>query len=159
MTAGMTPNDSGTATTSPRLYPNRAAPVPATISEPSGPDSPGTPRDPNPESGHSPSDRQGSPEGDQGPAGDTDTRVPGRQEVRAARKRRRRLSIGCAVVLTVCTAITLLIVGLARDHTPSSLGVVPVAQMASSVGVRHHTFPDITSMETPDAPASVGGNR
>ena len=47
-----------------------------------------------------------------------DPRIEGRRQLRAARKRRRRISIVCAVLIAVCMALTLLLVAIARAARP-----------------------------------------
>ncbi len=38
----------------------------------------------------------------------------GRRELRVARRRRRRITVACALLVAACTAVTLLLVALAR---------------------------------------------
>jgi len=91
------------------------------------------------------------------PAGDA--RTESRSALRAARRRRRRISIVCAVLIAVCTALTLLIVAVARDRTPGPQVVIPAASFAVSPPVDHHAIPAIPSPEILGAPAPQGGHR
>lgn len=81
-----------------------------------------------------------------------------RRALRAQRRQRRRIAIGCAVLIAVCVLITLVIVNIARDRTsvPQSEGrLTPVA-------VVHNDFLSASihpSTDTPGAPAPVGGHR
>ncbi len=88
-----------------------------------------------------------------------DPRVEGRRQVRAARKRRRRISIVCAVLIALCTALTLLIVAIARTHTPDPMVVSPTAMAVTAPGVGHQAVPVIESAQTLGAPAPQGGHR
>lgn len=88
-----------------------------------------------------------------------DPRTEGRRQLRAARKRRRRISIGCAVLIAVCTAVTLLIVAVARDRSPSLLVVNPSSALVSPPPVVHHADPATESTETLGALAPQGGHR
>lgn len=51
----------------------------------------------------------------------------GRRELRAACHQRRRLAALCAVFVAVCLALTLLVVTLARDRSPSPQGAPAVS--------------------------------
>ena len=74
-----------------------------------------------------------------------------RRARRTARHRRRHLSVGCAVLITVCLVITILIVGMARNRTPGPQTVVPALSLppepAGSRPLVHSSNP--TSFVTP----------
>jgi len=57
-----------------------------------------------------------------------DPRTESRRELRAARHHRRRIMVVCALVITACVVMTVLIVGMARDQKPvaQAAGAVPV---------------------------------
>jgi hypothetical protein len=179
MIVGTTPTEPGTTKTS-RLYPkpeealDRAAQaqglpgspeaaevaVPAHDLEPeAGPSHSGPP----PEQGaidvRSDADADGEVQADlqtevEGADPVTVSRAEGRQALRAARRRRRRISIGCAVLIALCTIATVLIVDLARVRTSGLPAMAPPARMASpSTGV-HLLVPRYESTATLDALAS-----
>ncbi len=54
-----------------------------------------------------------------------DSRADVRRSLRAARRHRRHIMVGCAVVIAVCVVLTLLIVGMARDRRPATQVIVP----------------------------------
>jgi len=89
----------------------------------------------------------------------TVSRAEGRQALRAARRRRRRISIGCAVLIALCTVATVLIVDLARVRTSGLPAMAPSARMASPSTAVHLLLPRYESTATLDAPASQGGHR
>ncbi len=89
----------------------------------------------------------------------SDARTEGRREMRAARRRRRRISIGCAVLIAACTAVTLLVVAIARDRSPNPLVVNPPGAIITSSSARYPAaVPDHLSIETLGAPAPPGGH-
>jgi hypothetical protein len=100
-----------------------------------------------------------TPTADPYPDPDASTPVNGRQALRAARKRRRRISIVCAVVIAGCTAITMLIVGLASSRASSPQAVAPATAHLRSVPVDLRALPDNQSYRELDAAASRGGQR
>jgi hypothetical protein len=89
----------------------------------------------------------------------TVSRAEGRQALRAARRRRRRISIGCAVLIALCTIATVLIVDLARVRTSGLPAMAPSARMASPSTAGHPLLPPYESTATLDALASQGGHR
>jgi hypothetical protein len=155
MTVGMTPRNSGTA--------QSLRPFPGGQTDLTGPSGA-------PEVGSRPvgevlgGDEHPVPADDPEPArpdveGRPDPRTEGRRQLRAARKRRRRISIGCAVLIAVCTALTLLIVAVARDRSPSLFVVTPPPALVSSAPVVHHAVLVVESTETLGALAPQGGHR
>jgi len=76
------------------------------------------------------------------PGPDGSARANGRQALRAARRRRRRISIGCAVFVAGCTAITLLIVGVASSRASSPPAVTPAAAHLAGVHLDLRSLPD-----------------
>jgi hypothetical protein len=72
-----------------------------------------------------------TPDADPCPDPEGSARANGRQALRAARRRRRRISIGCAVFVAGCTAVTLLIVGIASSRSSSPPPVAPTATAAA----------------------------
>lgn len=157
---GMTPRNSGTAQSF-RPYPGRQT-VPAS---PSGAQADVGSRPASEALGAGeppvPVDEQEAPEPDTRPEPDrrADPRTEGRRQLRAARKRRRRISIGCALLIAVCTAVTLVIVAVARDRSPSLLVVTPPPAPVSSPPVVHHAVLVTESTETLGALAPQGGHR
>jgi hypothetical protein len=80
-----------------------------------------------------------------------------RRALRAHRRQRRRIAIGCAVFITVCVVITLVIVDIARDRTstPQSAGPSPRAVVPID-----RSFIALTpSTDIPGALAPLGGHR
>jgi hypothetical protein len=93
-------------------------------------------------------------------------RAEGRRAMRAARKQRRRISVGCAVLITVCVVITVLIVGLARDRASGPQVVAPEAALARSLQATPAGSVDprlpaekTSSIESQGAEAPQGGHR
>jgi hypothetical protein len=84
----------------------------------------------------------------------TVSRAEGRQALRAARRRRRRISIGCAVLIALCTIATVLIVDLARVRTSGLPAMAPSARMASPSSAVDPLVPRYESTATLDALAS-----
>ncbi len=180
MIAGTTPTEPG-ITTSSRLYPrpeealDRAAqaqgvpggPGGTGVVAPVGDLEPGPAADPQAE----PSGTGSPPE--QGSTGDADgqvqaesqaavdgadpvtvSRAEGRQALRAARRRRRLISIGCAVLIALCTIATVLIVDLARVRTSGLPAMAPSTRMASPSSAVHPLPHPYESTANPDALAS-----
>ncbi len=157
---GTTPTGSGTTARSAGLYP-LAPPAPATVPG-DGPDT-GAASDPRPAD---PVPVQPPGEVATGPLSATpepdpeqDARAEGRRALRAARKRRRRVSLGCAALIAVCTAITLIIVGMARERSPGPQVVRPVAGLALPASFDLRSPPITGPTETLGAAASIGGQR
>ncbi len=84
----------------------------------------------------------------------TVSRAEGRQALRAARRRRRRISIGCAVLIALCTIATVLIVDLARVRTSGLPAKAPSTRMASPPSAVQSLLPRYESTATLDALAS-----
>jgi hypothetical protein len=82
------------------------------------------------------------------------SRAEGRQALRAARRRRRLISIGCAVLIALCTIATVLIVDLARVRTSGLPAMAPSTRMASPSTAVHPVLPRYESTATLDALAS-----
>jgi hypothetical protein len=156
MTLGTTPSESGTTTRSSRLYPRRETSplvVPGPIA-PDGPDRTDIPT-PLPE----PVVALPTGTGDADPAADAATRAERRQALRAARRRRRLISIGCAVVIALCTAATLLVVEAARVRSVGTPTVTAPARLAVPPVVHGRPLPTrIRSTEILDAATSRGGH-
>jgi hypothetical protein len=146
MTVRLIPTESGSAT--PARVPIQTTSSDETVTDPlrvatPGPPNPGTtgtgtavPTDPVPAAADPPSD--------------------GRRALREARGRRRRTALLCAAVLVVCLALTLLIVGLARDRAAPPAGVVQLAPVPTSA---HATAPVPAQTRADAATASEGDNR
>ena len=77
------------------------------------------------------------------PDPDGSARANGRQALRAARRRRRRISIGCAVFIAGCTGITLLIVGIASSRSSSPPVVTAATASLPGVHVGPPALPDV----------------
>ncbi len=171
MIAGTTPTEPGTTKTS-RLYPkpeealDRAAqaqglagsPEVAGVAVPAHDLQPGPEADPS-QSGPPPEQGTVEVHADlqtdlEGADPVTVSRAEGRQALRAARRRRRRISIGCAVLIALCTIATVLIVDLARVRTSSLPAMAPSARMASPSTAVHPLLPRYESTSTLDALAS-----
>jgi hypothetical protein len=123
---GTTPEESGTTTTSTEPYPGHREP------------SPGPPDFVVNQGADQGADQRPPAVGPPGPDPQDRVRAEGRQALRAARRQRRRISIGCAVLVAVCMAITVLIVDLARDRTSGPQVVLP---SASAVPFGSHPSP------------------
>jgi hypothetical protein len=184
MIAGTTPTEPG-ITKSSRLYPNpeealdRAAQAQGLPGGPGGTEVVAPARDPEPGAESEPSDSGPPPEeGSIDVPADVDgqvraqlqtdvegadpvtvSRAEGRQALRVARRRRRRISIGCAVLIALCTIATVLIVDLARVRTSGLPAMAPPARMASPSTAVHPLLPPYESTLTLDALASQGGHR
>jgi len=93
------------------------------------------------------------------PASDPDPTdpEPTRRALREARRRRRQLALFCALAIAVCLLLTVLIVDLARDRTPSSTAGAPLLVAAASGPVALSIVPSIPN--STDALASQGGIR
>jgi hypothetical protein len=139
---GTTPDEAGTdaPSTDPGPPPTAPVPVVSRVVPPASPDEGAV------ESAGTPSSE---------PAG-TPTASP-RQALRATRRHRRRIWLGCAVLITVCLVITLLIVGLARDRPapPQGLSAAGPGLGVAGGGSPLSLIPSITEH---DAAASRGGN-
>jgi hypothetical protein len=61
---------------------------------------------------------------------DHESRLDARRAQRAARQQRRHIAMACAVLVAVCLAITILIVGMARNRTPGAQVVMPAVALA-----------------------------
>jgi hypothetical protein len=85
--------------------------------------------------------------------------VDGRRAHRIARHQRRRISIGCAVLVAVCLVITILIVGMARNRTPGAQVVVPALALAIPPVDSRPVVPTVPPNQFRDATASEGGHR
>jgi hypothetical protein len=153
----------------------------AEVVAPAGDLQPGPEADPQPEAEPEPSDaglppEQGSTEAradpdlegqvQAEPQADVDaadpvtvSRAEGRQALRAARRRLRLISIGCAVLIALCTIATVLIVDLARVRTSGLPAMAPSTRMASPSTDVHPLLPPYESTATLDALASEGGHR
>jgi hypothetical protein len=157
---GMTPADSGTTKS---LHPHRGRGSLLPGAPPVG--DPGTNRPDPPPTGPEPDDRAPpaiDPVVDPEPEPELDPghEVPNesRSALRAARRRRRRLSIVCAVLIALCTALTLLIVAVARDRTPGPQVVTPTALFTATPLVDHHAVPELQPTEILGASAPLGGH-
>jgi hypothetical protein len=83
------------------------------------------------------------------PHPDQTARAESRRALRAQRRKRRRIAIGCAVLITLCVLITLVIVDIARDRTSAPQSVGPLTQGA----VVHNDLLSASSTHPPIAPA------
>jgi hypothetical protein len=81
-----------------------------------------------------------------------------RRALRAHRRQRRRIAIGCAVFITVCVVITLVIVNIARDRTSTPQSAAPSPEGAV-VHIDRSFIALAPSTDIPGAPAPVGGHR
>jgi hypothetical protein len=88
--------------------------------------------------------------------GEPESRAETRRALRTARRQRRHIMVGCAVVIAVCMILTVLIVGIARDRRPGSQVIVPdtsigawsqPAQLAAASANPPSTNPDATASE------------
>jgi hypothetical protein len=80
-----------------------------------------------------------------------------RRALRVARRRRRQLALLCALAIGVCLLLTVLIVGLARDRTPSSMARPPLVMAAGGPIVLSVVSVVLPAPITPDAAGSQGG--
>ncbi len=154
MTVRLIPTESGSATTA-RVpiqtdSSDETVTVPARVPMP-GPPNPGTTR------AETTGTTGATDPADPDPAA-VDPPAAGRRALRQARSQRRRTALLCAVVLFVCFALTLLIVGLARDRAAPPAAVLSFAPVPAptsatpTVPVPRQTRPDA-------ATASEGDNR
>jgi len=93
---------------------------------------------------------------------DQQPRVDRRRAERAERRQRRRISVGCALLVAVCLVITILIVGMARNRNPGAQVVLPgLASAAPAFDSRPnvHTIPNVHNDKVRGAVAPEGGNR
>jgi hypothetical protein len=90
----------------------------------------------------------------------SEPRTDGRRALREARRHRRRLAVGCALLVAVCLVITILIVDLARNRASGPQGAAPAFLRASHGPiVRPAAQPVMQAIEIRGAPAPEGGNR
>ena len=90
---------------------------------------------------------------------DHQTRGDGQRAQRAARQQRRHLSVACAVLIAVCLVITILVVGMARNHSPGAQVVVPALALAISGHVdARPSVPTIQPNQFHGATAPEGGH-
>ena len=149
---GTTPTEPGTTKTS-RLYPtpeealDRAAQAQGLPGDPEGAEAVAPAPAPTRGQAHLQLDAVG-----EDPV--TVSRAEGRQALRAARRRRRRISIGCAVLIALCTIATVLIVDLARVRTSGLPATAPLTRMASPPTAAQPLLPRYESTATLDALAS-----
>lgn len=87
-----------------------------------------------------------------------DPSTDGRRALRQARSQRRRTALLCAVVLFVCLALTLLIVGMARDRAAPPAAVLSFAPVPAPTSAAS-TVPVPTQTRSDAATASEGDNR
>jgi hypothetical protein len=152
MSARTTPEGRGSTTSSPPLYPRTSVTPAAALSLAAG--TAPAPTEPAPTELEPPGLR---------PDAEPETESPAetRGALRAARRRRRHVMVGCALVVAVCLVLTLLIVNIARGRRPGS-GVVPVVALAVPTQPASRAAPLVTvrsSIVRPDATASEGDNR
>jgi hypothetical protein len=83
------------------------------------------------------------------PSPDHAVHAESRRALRAHRRQRRRIAIGCAVFIAVCVVITLVIVDIARDRTSAPQSVGPSRQGA----VVHIDRSSIAPTPSTDTPA------
>jgi hypothetical protein len=105
-----------------------------------------------------PTEEPGSPEDPE-----LATAPEGRQARRAGRRQRRRLSIGCVLLITACVVITVLIVGLARNRAPAPQVVLGGSVWSSAptatrpAPLSSISFRSVTVSLDSGAPAHSGG--
>jgi hypothetical protein len=151
MTVRLIPTESGSA--APARVPIQTESSDETVTDPAPAPTPGPP---DPATTHADA-TEAADHADPLPAA-VDPPTDGRRALRQARSQRRRTALLCAVVLFVCLAVALLIVGLARDRAAPpaaalSFASVPAPTSATStVPVPPQTRPDA-------AMASEGDNR
>jgi len=90
---------------------------------------------------------------------DQQPRVDRRRAERAERRQRRRISVGCALLVAVCLVITILIVGMARNRNPGVQVVVPGLAVAAPAFHSRPTVHTVHSDKVLGAAAPEGGNR
>jgi len=145
MTVRLIPTESGSAT--PARVPTQTASSDETVTDPPRVATPGPPNPGTTGTTAVPTDLVQAV---------ADPPSDGRRALREARSRRRRTALLCAVVLVVSLALTLLIVGLARDRAAPPAGVVSLAPVPASA---HSTVPVPAQTRSDAATASEGDNR
>jgi len=151
MTVRLIPTESGSAP--PARVPIQTEPSDETVTDPAPVPTPGLP-DP----GTTHADTTGAADSADPMPAAADAPTDGRRALRQARSQRRRTALLCAVVLLLGLAVTLLIVGLARDRAAPPAAVLSFASVPaptpapSTVPVPPQTRPDA-------AMASEGDNR
>ena len=93
---------------------------------------------------------------------DQQPRVDRRRAERSERRQRRRISVGCALLVAVCLVITILIVGMARNRNPGAQVVLPgLASAAPAFDSRPtvHNVHNVHNDKVRGAVAPEGGNR
>jgi hypothetical protein len=98
-----------------------------------------------------------------GPAAESvDPGSAGRRALREARRQRRRLMAVCAVIIAACLAMTVLIVGMARDRpvqdSPTGVIVHPVADLPTAPTPNRQRLTHHHRAVPPGAPAPEGGH-
>jgi len=151
MTVRLIPTESGSATPARVLTQTESSDetvtVPARVPTP-GPPNPGTTQ----------ADTTGVTDPAEPVPAAVDPPADGRRALRQARSQRRRTALLCAVVLIVCLALTLLIVGLARDRAAPPAAVLSFAPVPAPTSATP-TVP-VPPQPRPDAAtASEGDNR
>ena len=86
------------------------------------------------------------PDSDPEPQSRVDQAAGSRSELRAARRQRRRLMVACAVVIAVCVALTVAVVGLARNRPTGS---TPLPSAVLSAGAPAVPSPGATIESVP----------
>jgi hypothetical protein len=170
MSVRMTPVESGHVAPTRRTYPEPAGPdtipvdiVPPTTSTPvAGPSPVGASPATSPEETEATEPATEATEATPGVA-EADPKAEGRQALRAARRQRRRLMIGCAVVITICLALTVAIVVMAGNRSPASPAAPAAAASAPaapiSVTAAAQSRPISHAHHTTGATAPKGANR
>ena len=145
MSVRITPSGAGSTTSPGTRYP-RSAPVPFDLTEVTTEAATGVDIEPRPQAPVV-----------EGPGPGTATELElgseptmaSRSELRAARRQRRRLMVVCAVVIAVCLALTIVVVGLARNRVAGSqslpsvgTGRIPGPAWSSTPGSIHPANPD-----------------
>jgi predicted nucleic acid-binding Zn ribbon protein len=97
---------------------------------------------------------------------DQQPRVDRCRAERAERRQRRRISMGCALLVAVCLVITILIVGMARNRNPGAQVVVPGLSLTAAASFDSlptvDTVHPVQTVQTDKARGAVapeGGNR
>ena len=145
MSVRITPNGAGSTTSPGTRYP-RSDPVPFDLTEAAI----GVVIEPQ---------AQAPVVGEPGPGAATELE-PGREpsmasrsELRAARRQRRRLMVVCAVIIAVCLALTIVVVGLARNRVAGSQSL-PSVRTGRMPAPAWSSTPSSTHPANPDARAS-----
>jgi len=161
MSARTTPDRRGSATSSPPLYPAPPITPAAALAAAAG-------AAPAPEAPPHEASESTAPESTalHQPVGEppSDSRET-RRAMRTARRIRRQVMVGCALVIAVCLILTILIVTIARGRRPGSGVVVPGVALAARAGPAPATSTAATPLTVrphivnPDAAASEGEHR